>query len=163
MKSSRKNNNKSNGHKSDGQPPPLRLKITSDPANVASARRAIEMFSAQCGFDETSRGEIGLVVNEALANVIRHAYEGKTDQPVEVSAKKTEKGVHIEIRDWGNGINPLDVPPPKRDPMKPGGVGLICIRQMMDEVEYLKQPTGMLLSLSRCRIRPKLQRAKEAC
>jgi serine/threonine-protein kinase RsbW len=146
-----------------GKQPPLRLKITSDPANVAGARRAIEMFAAQCGFDETSRGEIGLVVNEAIANVIRHAYLGAHDQPIELSAKKTSDGIHIEIRDWGNGINPLDCPPPKRDPMKPGGVGLICIRQMMDEVEYLKQPTGMLLSLSRCRIRPKSQGAKQAC
>ena len=49
--------------------PPLRLKITSDPATLASTRRAVEMFAAQCGFDETARGEIGLVVNEALANV----------------------------------------------------------------------------------------------
>jgi serine/threonine-protein kinase RsbW len=143
--------------------PVLRLKILSDPANVAQARRAIEMFAAQCGFDDTARGEIGLVVNEAIANIIRHAYHGQNDQPIELSAKKTSAGIRIELRDWGIGVNPFDVPPPKRDPMKPGGVGLICIRQMMDEVEYLKQPDGMLLALSRCRVRPKIHGAKEAC
>src|SRR5215210_8634306 len=90
------------------KPPPLRLKITSDPANVAEARRAIEMFAAQCGFDDTARGEIGLVVNEALANVIRHAYQGKTDQPIELRAQKTPDGIAIEMRDWGNGVNPMD-------------------------------------------------------
>src|SRR5215212_368596 len=66
-------------------PPALRLKITSDPATLASTRRAVEMFAAQCGFDETARGEIGLVINEALANVMRHAYQGATDQPIEVA------------------------------------------------------------------------------
>src|SRR5947207_15201073 len=105
-------------------PPPLRLKITSDPATLASTRRAIEMFSAQCGFDETSRGEIGLVVNEALANVIRHAYQGATDKPIELSAEKTDDGLRIDLRDWGVGVNPLDLPAKKRDPLKPGGVAL---------------------------------------
>src|SRR3954462_3643450 len=144
------------------EPPALRLKITSDPANVAEARRAIEMFSAQCGFDETSRGEIGLVVNEALANVIRHAYQGATANPIELSADKTADGIHIEMRDWGVGANPFDLPAKKRDPLKPGGVGLICMRQMMDEVEFRKQSDGMLVSMSRSRIRPR-HGAKEAC
>ena len=144
-------------------PPPLRLKITSDPATLASTRRAVEMFAAQCGFDETARGEIGLVINEALANVIRHAYQGATDQPIELSAQKTDDGICLTVRDWGLGVNPLDLPPKKHDPMKPGGVGLICMRQMMDDVQFQKQPDGMLLSMCRSRIRRKPQGAKEAC
>jgi serine/threonine-protein kinase RsbW len=141
--------------------PPLRLKITSDPASLASTRRAIEMFAAQCGFDETARGEIGLVVNEALANVIRHAYRGATDQPIEVSAQRTDEGISLTVRDWGLGVNPFELPPKKHDPMKPGGVGLICMRQMMDDIQFQKQADGMLLSMSRSRIRRKP--AKEAC
>ena len=144
-------------------PPPLRLKITSDPATLASTRRAIEMFAAQCGFDETARGEIGLVINEALANVIRHAYQGATDQPIELSAQRTDDGISLTVRDWGLGVNPLDLPPKKHDPMKPGGVGLICMRQMMDDIQFHKQSDGMLLSMSRSRIRRKAQGAKEAC
>jgi anti-sigma regulatory factor (Ser/Thr protein kinase) len=119
------------------------LKIISDPATLASTRRAVELFAAQCGFDETSRGEIGLVVNEAIANVIRHAYQGATDQPIELTAQRTDEGMSIS--------------------MKPGGVGLICMRQMMDEMQFHKQPDGMLLTMSRSRIRRKPQGAKEAC
>jgi serine/threonine-protein kinase RsbW len=143
--------------------PPLRLKITSDPATLASTRRAVEMFAAQCGFDETARGEIGLVINEALANVMRHAYQGAIDQPIEVTAQKTDDGMSLTVRDWGLGVNPFELPPKKHDPMKPGGVGLICMRQMMDDVQFQKQPDGMLLTMSRCRIRRKSQGAKEAC
>jgi serine/threonine-protein kinase RsbW len=144
-------------------PPPLRLKITSDPATLASTRRAVEMFAAQCGFDETARGEIGLVINEALANVIRHAYQGATDQPIEVSAQKTESGMSLSVRDWGLGVNPMDLPQKKHDPMRPGGVGLICMRQMMDDMQFHKQPDGMLLSMSRSLVRRKPHGAKEAC
>jgi serine/threonine-protein kinase RsbW len=152
-----------NSSRKQSQPPPLWLKITSDPASLASTRRAVEMFAAQCGFDETARGEIGLVVNEAIANVIRHAYQGATDQPIELSAQKTDDGLILSLRDWGLGVNPLDLPPKKHDPMKPGGIGLICMRQMMDEMQFHKQPDGMLLTMSRSRIRHKPQGAKEAC
>ena len=144
-------------------PPPLRLKITSDPATLASTRRAVEMFAAQCGFDETARGEIGLVINEALANVMRHAYQGAIDQPIEVTAQKTDDGMSLTVRDWGLGVNPFEQPAKKHDPMKPGGVGLICMRQMMDDIQFHKQSDGMLLSMSRSRIRRKATSAKEAC
>ena len=144
-------------------PPPLRLKITSDPATLASTRRAVEMFAAQCGFDETARGEIGLVINEALANVMRHAYQGATDQPIELSAQKTDDGISLSLRDWGLGVNPFELPAKKHDPMKPGGVGLICMRQMMDDIQFQKQADGMLLTMTRSRIRRKPQGAKEAC
>lgn len=144
-------------------PPPIRLKITSDPATLASTRRAVEMFAAQCGFDETARGEIGLVINEALANVMRHAYQGATDQPIEVSAQKTDDGMKLSVRDWGLGVNPFELPPRKHDPLRPGGVGLICMRQMMDDIQFHKQPDGMLLTMMRSRIRRKSQGAKEVC
>src|SRR5688572_18019028 len=136
-------------------PLPLRLKITSDPATLASTRRAVEMFAAQCGFDETARGEIGLVINEALANVIRHAYQGATDQPIEVSAQKTDGGMSLSVREWGLRVNHLEVPQKKHDPLRPRGIGLICMRQMMDDMEFHKQPDGMLLSMSRVLVRSK--------
>jgi len=152
-----------NSSRKSSIPPALRLKITSDPATLAGTRRAVEMFAAQCGFDETARGEIGLVINEALANVIRHAYQGAIDQPIEVTTQKTDEGISLSVRDWGLGVNPLELPQKKHDPLRPGGVGLICMRQMMDDMQFQKQPDGMLLTMSRCRIRRKQHGAKEAC
>src|SRR4051794_10972228 len=63
----------------------LRLKITSDPANLAPVRRAVEQFCREHRFNEAAVNEIGLVVNEAMANVIRHAYAGAVDRPIEVN------------------------------------------------------------------------------
>src|SRR5436190_24045953 len=86
--------------------PPRRieLKVTSDPANLAAVRKAIEGLCASAGFDEESTGEIGLCVNEAIANVIRHAYDGRTDRPVEILAELPAESLTVRIRDWGNGI-----------------------------------------------------------
>lgn len=139
-------------------PPGVRLNITSDPANLATARKAIEDLACACGFDAGACGEIALCVNEALANVMRHAYGGATDRPIELSADGDERSatLRIRIRDWGSGVNPQTLPPKKRDPMTPGGLGLVCLRKMMDDVRFTPQPDGMLLEMTRRRRRPSM-------
>ena len=129
-------------------PRPLELRIPSDPARLAEVRKAVESFARSRGLNETAAGELGLCVNEALANVIRHAYAGRTDRPVVVAASERAPGcVCVTIRDWGNGVDPSTLPRPKYDPLTPGGVGLICLQKLMDDVVYTKQPDGMLTTL----------------
>ena len=127
--------------------PGLRLNVTSDPANLAEVRRACEAFCIQCGLDGCAAGEVGLCVNEAMANVTRHAYGGATDRPVAVTGWFDGKAVHVSIRDWGNGV----VPPSrdKYDPLTPGGLGLVCLRRMLDGVVYTPQPDGMLVTMTK--------------
>jgi serine/threonine-protein kinase RsbW len=136
-------------------PAKLRLKIVSDPANLASVRQAIEGLCAGGGFDVKCCEEVGLCVNEALANVIRHAYKGATDRPIEVSAEVLDGSLFISIRDWGNGVNPQDLPLPPPNPLRPGGLGLICLKQMMDDVTFTPQRDGMLLEMARTKRRSK--------
>ncbi len=124
-------------------------RITSDTADVARIRKTFEAFLAVHGFDAKNTGEIGLVLNEALANVIRHAYEGMPDQPIEITASADSNGVSIEIRDWGKGIVPIIVDEHQKDPHKPGGLGLPCMKKMMTSLAFIAQPDGMLLKLHR--------------
>src|SRR3954464_6628241 len=64
----------------------IELNINSDPTNLAAARTTVEQFAQSQGdFDDKAVNEIGLVVNEALANVMRHAYRGATDQPIRIT------------------------------------------------------------------------------
>src|SRR4051812_34676312 len=93
----------------------IRLNILSDPANLAGVRRAIEKLCAENGFGRQACDEIGLCVNEALANVIRHAYGGATNRPIEISAEVGDGATRIIIRDWGNGVNPAELPPKPPD------------------------------------------------
>jgi len=126
------------------------LNVSSDPANLASVRRACEAFCVECGLGDAAACEVGLVVNEAMANITRHAYDGAYDKPVSVACDcdAAEGAVTITLRDWGSGFNPASVRP-KQDPMQPGGLGLVCIRSLMDEVQYVTQPDGMLLRMAK--------------
>lgn len=130
-------------------PAPLRLKLTSDTANLAPSRKAVEQLAAAIGFDERAVGEIGLCVNEALANVMRHAYGSASGEPIELEALPTEDGIEIRVRDWGSGVVPSARTDETRDPLTPGGLGLVCLGRMMSRVVYHPQPDGMLLVMTR--------------
>ena len=139
-------------------PDRLVLNVSSDPANLAPVRRECEAFCQRQGLDDAAVGDVGLCVNEAMANVTRHAYGGATDRPVSVIAEALDacgavvpdgspaaNAVRVTMRDWGNGVNPLLLPQKERDPLEPGGLGMICLRQLVDECAFEPQPDGMRL------------------
>jgi serine/threonine-protein kinase RsbW len=128
---------------------PLHLDLTSNTADIAGARRAVEAHCRLLGFDERSVGDIGLCVNEAIANIIRHAYRGKSDQPIGLDVEIVDRRLRIALRDWGTGIAPGALPDHKVDPLNPGGLGLICLGRLMDQVVFTPQSPGMLLELYR--------------
>src|SRR3954471_6657412 len=102
-----------------GRPAGLHLEVPSDPAALAGVRRAVEAFVARAGVDGKAVADVGLCVNEAMANVIRHAYRGTASRPIRVTAdygptiERRAGGPDCEparltvtIRDWGSGFNP---------------------------------------------------------
>lgn len=130
-------------------PAALLIKTVSSTAELAPVRRQIEHFCEEAGFDARAVGEIGLCVNEAMANIIRHAYRGQQDQPMEVGATIVDGLLKISLRDWGEGLKPGPLPDSKPDPMNPGGLGLICLGRLMDKITFTPQKPGMLLEMSR--------------
>lgn len=122
----------------------LQMRIDSDPANLAAARKAVETFTLDCGMDQQAAHDVGLCLNETLANVMRHAYGGRTDQPIAISAECDATALTVRVRDWGNGVDPSTIPHEPYNPLTPGGVGLICLSELLDRMVYTPQPDGML-------------------
>ena len=131
----------------------LHEELLSDPAAIGAVRKRVEDFAAQHGFGDAAVGDIGLCLNEAITNIIRHAYAGKIDRPIVIDAGfESATGLSIALRDWGNGRMP-DLQRPPADPaaLKPGGLGLPCLKQLLDGLEFVPQPDGMLLKMVRRR------------
>lgn len=127
----------------------MHVKTISHPQTLAPVRKEFEAFLEKLGFDYLERGQIVLVVNEAMANVMRHAYHGAFDKPIELLAEDIGHAIRIEMRDWGNGHLPKHLPDHKEDPLTPGGLGLICLRQFMDDVQFKPESDGMTLIMTR--------------
>jgi anti-sigma regulatory factor (Ser/Thr protein kinase) len=127
----------------------VQQKLTSDTAQIAPARKLVEQFAVDAALSDTAAGELGLAVNEALANVIRHAYAGAPGRPIELTVERNEDEVVVSIRDWGDGKEPTSPSEPARDPTTPGGLGMICMKSLTDRLSYTPLADGMLLVMAK--------------
>ena len=76
-----------------------------------------------------------MAVDEALTNVIRHAYQGKPGK-MTVFVKVTGDKIEITLEDLGKKFDPTRVPSPELPRHKPGGLGIHFIRTIMDQMIY---------------------------
>ena len=124
-------------------------KISSHPANLRQVRKELEEFAKSIGLPEKSAYDVGLVLNEALANIIRHGYGGAVDRPIVVTAEQIDSRLKLIIRDWGAPFDPAAVKRKTPDELSPGGLGLICMSRLMDDVKFERLPDGMLLRMTK--------------
>jgi len=130
--------------------PPVVLQITSDTANVATVRTAVVKAARRMGFAEPDVAAMALAVDEAIANVIRHGYEGRPGEPIEVTIEGVYRddncGLQVTICDRGRQVDPTTIAGRKLEDVRPGGLGTHIIKTICDEVEYThRQPEGMQL------------------
>ena len=116
----------------------IEIRFSSDPRWLRPIRTLLEEFTEQAGLDSKACHEVMLAVGEALANVMRHSYNGDCRQTVWLKCSSDGGMIEIEIRDRGEAFDlKAELPPP--DELRPGGRGVYLIRSAMDEVEYRRE------------------------
>lgn len=122
----------------------LKLELHSDPQLLCVVRGALERLTEVFGFSPPDRRSVTRAVDEALTNIMRHCYNGRLDQPIEVYCTRVQRqgsapgalGLEILLCDTGPAVDPAKLRGRRLDEIKPGGLGLHFIRQSMDTVEY---------------------------
>lgn len=94
------------------------------------------------GLDDAAAAKVSIAMDEAVTNVILHAYHGDPDHEVEIALRFTAAALEIHIRHAGEGLRDEQVvlPDPSeyvRHPRK-GGLGLLLMSRFMDEVHFLE-------------------------
>lgn len=130
----------------------MRIEITSEPANVAGVRTAVVDTAREIGFNDSDAGTIALAVDEAVCNCIRHGYQGRGGQPIEVTLERVDAAdgaaLRIIIRDWGRQVSPDRIIGRDLKDIRPGGLGTHIINSVMDTVEYARgEPEGMQVTM----------------
>jgi len=128
----------------------VQLSITSNPKSLPVVRSAVERMAQVEGFAEADAHALTLAIDEAVANVIRHGYDGRPDQPIAitlsaVARKDGRRGIAVEIRDRGRQVDPQTIQGRDLDDVRPGGLGVHIIQSVMDEVSYSCPPEGGML------------------
>ncbi len=114
----------------------LELRVVSAPRLLHIVRSVVGQLSALRGFSEEDTQFIILAVDEACANVIRHAYLGRHDGVIALSCRLRHEGIEFLITDYGKPADSGCWPKRSLEEVRPGGLGIPLIQAVMDRVEY---------------------------
>lgn len=83
-----------------------------------------------------------LALQEAAANVVRHAYQLEPGRPIELAVVLNPRELSLILYHFGREFDASKAPPPVLDGARVGGLGLLMIEQSVDEVRYTKDDRG---------------------
>lgn len=109
----------------------LQLVLPADARLLPRTRRAIAEYLAEIGAPAEHVDDVILALDEACANVIRHAFPDGGDPTFRLVAEISDDEVNMAVEDDGVGFDPAHVD----DTDDTSGRGLKIIRELMSSVE----------------------------
>ncbi len=137
----------------------LRLDFPAQPESLRTVRGALGPMLDRLGVAQVDRDRLVLAVDEAVANVIRHAY-GNSGQGHIVFTLACARGMlRFKLRDWAPRVDPKRIRPRDLSVCRPGGLGINFIDETMDRWCLRPQRHGgnVLVMCKRLRTRPALE------
>lgn len=92
------------------------------------------LTEARCSVAEVQ--SIVIAINEACMNIIQHAYHGDSSKPIRLFVEVDDEEVHFELLDCAAPIDLARVRGRSFDEVRPGGLGVNFINQLMHDVRY---------------------------
>ena len=136
----------------------LRLEMLSQPRYLSGARELVAAVAKRLGFSERACGQIALAIDEALCNVMCHGYGRDPKGVIWLSIEPLgghapdngATGIKVVIEDEAKQIDPEKIKSRDLDDIRPGGLGVHIIHEVMDSVCFEKRERkGMRLSLEK--------------
>jgi anti-sigma regulatory factor (Ser/Thr protein kinase) len=124
--------------------PPVRLQIRSCPELLAPVRALVNAMALRAGLDDLSACHLVLAMDEALTNVIRHGYDGRTDGMIWIAVEGLDcgDGLRIEIEDRARTVAPETFKGRDLDDIQPGGLGMHLMTSLVDRCEHTPRAGG---------------------
>jgi len=122
----------------------LKMELQSNPEMLCVVRHALGQLAETLGFSSADCRAVVLAVDEALTNIIRHAYEGEGGRPIRATFRRMEvpfdrkqrKALEIVLEDHGKKIDRETLCGRSLEEVRPGGLGLHFIKECMDMAEF---------------------------
>lgn len=118
----------------------IQLKLPGQTDNLEIIREFVSKIARRVGFHDDDISKIELAVDEACANVVKHAYSTGDVQPIDITINVDDEKFVVNIVDYGQGFNPASIKKPDMKQyfkeMKQGGLGIHLMRTLMDEVHF---------------------------
>lgn len=117
----------------------LTLLLPADARFLPRTRLAISGYLEESGAEQEVTDDVILALDEACANVIRHAFPDGTTGTIRLHAEIDDHEVVVQVEDDGVGFDPYRVGLPQGHDAT-SGRGLTMIRELMTRVD-VESPT----------------------
>jgi serine/threonine-protein kinase RsbW len=134
------------GGEMDGMEVRLHVSFPAEIDAVAPLVERVLQIAREQKFPEDKEGEIGLAVQEALVNAVKHGCKSDASKTVHCwVASGSGGGILIVIRDPGPGFDPAALPNPHEGEhiFRDHGRGIFLINQLMDDVRFERGGTEL--------------------
>ena len=120
----------------------LELRFPARADRLKLMRGSVRGAALMCGLSDTAAQDAVLAVDEACQNIIVHAYRGRDDGEIVLTLARRDRGLFVQLRDFGSPTDPAQVRHRALDDVKPGKLGSFFIRSIMDRVDFYPVPSG---------------------
>lgn len=119
----------------------LKRRFVARADQLREVREWIRNAVLQCNFNTEQTDRIVIGVNEACMNIIEHAYRYAPGDVV-VAVVQHEDTLEIVLRDFAAPMDVEKIRPRPFEEIRPGGLGVHFMREVMDEVTYRVREDG---------------------
>ena len=105
-------------------------------------RHQLAAVVEQAGFSAACCQQLILCLDEAVTNIIRHAYKNTTDGEIELEVKKQNKTLVFYLRDFAPEVYDSSIKPRDLSQPLPGQMGINFIDTVMDSWEFATPKDG---------------------
>lgn len=119
------------------------LRFPARAEHLQNMRAVVRDTALRCGCSAQLAEQLTLAVNEACANIIRHAYRNTAEGEIILEILNNGAALVFQLMDFAAPVDLAALRPRALDDIRPGGLGLHLIRAVMDEAVYLPPPPGV--------------------
>ncbi len=117
----------------------LELRVPARASELKGVRAQLREALSGVGCGPDCADEIVLAVDEACQNIIRHAYGDASEGDILLWVEHEGDRLVLWLRDFAPRVDTEQIAPRDLDDIRPGGLGVHLIQQLMDECGFVPQ------------------------
>lgn len=111
--------------------------------HLADVRSFVLTHGKEHGFSDANMHDVQLAVDEAVTNIIKHAYERDESKNIEIELEINSEKLCVSLTDSGKAFKLKSLKQPDvreyARQKRRGGMGVYLIHSLMDSVDYIRK------------------------
>ena len=121
----------------------VETRFRSDPDQLRNIRDTIRAVLQKNNCPGQFIDDLVLAVNEACANIMQHAYKGKCTGEIILAILREQDEITVRLTDFAEPVDTSACKSRQLDELRPGGLGVHFMNELMDDVRFLETDAGV--------------------